>query len=84
MIICGGDLTDAYSIDFIGTGVNIMIQEIVLDGSYMRLALLVTAPLLFCVSIVRTLSVQRELQLMAIGTVLRSPDHWQFIHDVRP
>lgn len=37
---------------YIGSGVNMLLTEIVLDGDYTRLALLVTAPFLFCVSIV--------------------------------
>ena len=36
-----------------GSGTSTMIQEIVLDGSYIRLALLVTLPFLYCISLVR-------------------------------
>lgn len=39
-------------IDYLGSGVDTMIQEIVLDGSYVRLALLVTLPFLYCISLV--------------------------------
>ena len=39
--------------DFVGSGVSILIVESVLDGSFIRFALLVTAPLLYCISIVR-------------------------------
>lgn len=45
--------TDKYLCpDFIGSGVNTIIQEIVLDGSFTRLALLATTPIFFCVSLV--------------------------------
>lgn len=37
---------------FIGSGVNIMLQEFVLDPTYNRFGLLITAPFLMCVSIV--------------------------------
>lgn len=45
-------LSDAGFPDYMGSGTNIMIQEIVLDGSYVRLALLVTLPFLYCISLV--------------------------------
>ncbi|KAF9808119.1 hypothetical protein IEO21_07973 [Rhodonia placenta] len=38
----------ALSVFFIASGVSIMIQESVLDGTYTRFALLATAPFLFC------------------------------------
>ena len=37
---------------FIGSGINIMLQEFVLDPTYNRFGLLATAPFLVCVSIV--------------------------------
>ena len=37
---------------FIGSGVNILLQEFVLDPTYNRFGLLITAPFLICVSIV--------------------------------
>lgn len=39
-------------VDYLGSGVDTMIREIVLDGSYVRLALLVTLPFLYCISLV--------------------------------
>ena len=38
---------------FIGNGVNILLEEIQLDGNFIRLALCALLPLFFCVSIVR-------------------------------
>ncbi|KAI0707462.1 glycosyl transferase family group 2-domain-containing protein [Cerioporus squamosus] len=41
----------AMSLFFIGSGVSVLIEEALLDGSYTRFALLVTTPFLFCVSL---------------------------------
>ncbi|KZT65726.1 hypothetical protein DAEQUDRAFT_731159 [Daedalea quercina L-15889] len=46
-----GGLAAALSIFFIASGINIMIQESVLDETYIRFALCVTTPFLFCVSL---------------------------------
>lgn len=37
---------------FIGSGINIMLQEFTLDPTYNRFGLLITVPFLVCVSIV--------------------------------
>lgn len=37
---------------FIGSGVSVLLAEWVLDSNYVRFALLVTSPFLFCVSLV--------------------------------
>jgi len=42
---------------FVGTGLNILLQEYVLDGSYIRFTLLCAAPLLLCVSLASPFSV---------------------------
>ena len=41
---------------FIGSGINIILQEFAVDPTYNRFGLLVTAPFLMCVSIVSDLS----------------------------
>ncbi|KAI0809128.1 glycosyl transferase family group 2-domain-containing protein [Irpex lacteus] len=46
-----GGLTMAMALFFVGSGVATLITEIVLDGNYMRLCLLITTPFLFCVSL---------------------------------
>ncbi|GJE95303.1 glycosyl transferase family group 2-domain-containing protein [Phanerochaete sordida] len=46
---CG--IAVALAIYFVGSGISILIVESVLDGSFIRFALLVTAPLLYCISI---------------------------------
>ena len=44
---------DQAYIVFIGNGVNILLEEIRLDGNFVRLALCVLLPLFFAVSLVR-------------------------------
>ncbi|TFY58029.1 hypothetical protein EVJ58_g6671 [Rhodofomes roseus] len=46
-----GGLAAALSIFFIASGINTMIEESVLDDTYVRWALCVTIPFLFCVSL---------------------------------
>jgi hypothetical protein len=43
------------SLDFIGSGINILLQEWRLTNDYKRFALMATAPFLFCVSLVCTM-----------------------------
>ena len=50
---CVRDVGSSALVDFVGSGVSVMIVETVLDGSFTRFSLLVTAPLLFCISLVR-------------------------------
>ncbi|KAI0764189.1 glycosyl transferase family group 2-domain-containing protein [Trametes elegans] len=49
---------------FIGSGVSVLIEEILLDGDYTRLALLVTTPFLFCVSLFFALQIIANLSFM--------------------
>lgn len=46
-------LTNVLRAVFIGNGVNILLQEVELDGNYIRFALCSVIPLFFCVSLVR-------------------------------
>ena len=39
-----------FGLVFVGRGVNLLLQEFQLDGSYMRFVLCATLPLSFCVS----------------------------------
>ena len=39
-------------VDFVGSGTSILIVESTLDETFTRFALLVTAPMLFCISLV--------------------------------
>ena len=41
-----------HSADFVAAGVNVLVKEWVLDGSFIRFAFAAWSPLLFCVSLV--------------------------------
>ncbi|TCD67730.1 hypothetical protein EIP91_012031 [Steccherinum ochraceum] len=68
---------------FIGTGVNTMIQEIVLDGNYIRLALLVTTPFLFCISIFFAAQIVGNLS-MIIGPVAQYHENSKYYSAIAP
>ncbi|THH31668.1 hypothetical protein EUX98_g2509 [Antrodiella citrinella] len=78
-----GGLACAMSIFFVGTGVNTMIQEIVLDGNFVRLALLVTSPFLFCVSLFFSAQVIGNLS-MIIGPVAQYHENSKYYSAIRP
>ncbi len=40
---------------FIGNGISILLEEVRLDGNFIRFALCAVCPLFFCVSLVRPL-----------------------------
>ncbi|EJD40776.1 hypothetical protein AURDEDRAFT_115793 [Auricularia subglabra TFB-10046 SS5] len=46
-----GGLATGLTIFFIGCGVNVLLQEAMLDGTYIRFALLLVTPLVFCVAL---------------------------------
>ena len=49
-----------YPPDFVASGIATLLGEFRLTGTYMRFVLLVTAPLLFCVSLVSSYSTLRD------------------------
>lgn len=49
---------------FVGTGASILIEESVLDETYSRFGLLVTAPFLFCISLFFCLQMFGSLTMM--------------------
>ncbi|KAJ3534694.1 hypothetical protein NM688_g7097 [Phlebia brevispora] len=63
-----GGLATALSIFFIGSGIATLVEEAVLDGTYLRFALLVTAPFLFCVSLFFSMQIIANVS-MIIGPV---------------
>ncbi|OCH85863.1 hypothetical protein OBBRIDRAFT_739097 [Obba rivulosa] len=56
------------SLYFVSTGIDTLIQESALDGSYVRWALCVTIPVLFCVSLFFSLQIVGNLA-MVLGPV---------------
>ncbi|KAF9782477.1 glycosyl transferase family group 2-domain-containing protein [Thelephora terrestris] len=73
----------ALSIFFIGSGVNIMLQEFVLDPTYNRFGLLITAPFLMCVSIFFCLQVVANLSYF-IGPVAQFHQNSTYYSAVKP
>ncbi|KAH9850478.1 glycosyl transferase family group 2-domain-containing protein [Lenzites betulinus] len=73
----------ALAIFFIGSGVSIMIQEILLDGNYTRLALLVTTPFLFCVSLFFALQIICNVSFV-LGPVAQYHENSKYYSAVRP
>ena len=61
---------------FIGSGINIVLQEFVLDPTYNRFGLLITVPFLVCVSIVSGL-LRAFIFLFSFQSVLLPPSHCQ-------
>ncbi|KAH7886770.1 glycosyl transferase family group 2-domain-containing protein [Phlebopus sp. FC_14] len=76
-------LGTALSIFFIGSGVSMLLQESLLDGDWTRFALLVTAPLSFCVSIFFSLQIIGNIG-MIIGPVSQYYENSRYYSAVRP
>ncbi|KAI8976424.1 glycosyl transferase family group 2-domain-containing protein [Trametes punicea] len=73
----------AMSIFFIASGVAIMVQEILLDGDYTRLALLASAPFLFCVSLFFALQIIANVSYV-VGPVAQYHQNSKYYSAVRP
>ncbi|KAF8634047.1 hypothetical protein AX17_004311 [Amanita inopinata Kibby_2008] len=58
---------------FVGNGIRTLIQEWSLDGQFMRFALCLTVPMLYCVSLFFTLQIVQNVT-MAIGPIAHY--HW--------
>jgi len=78
-----GGLAAALSLFFIGSGVSIVIQEIVLDSWYPRLALLVTTPFLFCVSLFFSAQIIGNVS-MIIGPVSQYHQNSKYYSAIAP
>ncbi|KAI0827193.1 glycosyl transferase family group 2-domain-containing protein [Trametes gibbosa] len=61
-------LAAGLSIFFIGNGVNILLQEVELDGNYIRFALCAVIPLFFCVSLFFSMQIIQNVS-MCIGPI---------------
>ncbi|CDO70154.1 hypothetical protein BN946_scf185009.g5 [Trametes cinnabarina] len=73
----------AMSIFFIGSGVSILIQEVLLDGDFTRLALLITAPFLLCVSLFFALQIIANVSFV-LGPVAQYHENSKYYSAVRP
>ncbi|KAL7277979.1 hypothetical protein ACG7TL_007932 [Trametes sanguinea] len=73
----------AMSLFFIGSGVAVLVQEVVLDGDFTRLALLVTTPFLFCVSLFFALQIIANVSFV-LGPVAQYHQNSKYYSAVRP
>ncbi|KAI6133008.1 glycosyl transferase family group 2-domain-containing protein [Pisolithus croceorrhizus] len=73
----------ALSIYFVGSGISMLLQESLLDGSWIRFALLVTAPFNFCVSLFFSMQIINNLG-MIFGPVAQYHENSRFYSAVRP
>ncbi|KAL4076632.1 glycosyl transferase family group 2-domain-containing protein [Scleroderma yunnanense] len=73
----------ALSIYFIGSGATMLLQESLLDGRWIRFALLVTAPLSFCVSLFFSMQIVGNLG-MIFGPVAQYHENSRYYSAVKP
>ncbi|KAI0315682.1 glycosyl transferase family group 2-domain-containing protein [Amylostereum chailletii] len=78
-----GGLGAALSIFFVGSGVNVLLQEWRLDHEYQRFALLVTTPFLFCVSLFFALQVITNISYV-LGPVAQFHENSKYYSAVKP
>ncbi|KZT03077.1 uncharacterized protein LAESUDRAFT_660491 [Laetiporus sulphureus 93-53] len=78
-----GGFAAALSIFFIASGIDTLIQESVLDGTYTRFALLVTTPFLFCVSLFFSLQIVTNVSYL-LGPVAQYHENSRYYSAVPP
>ncbi|KAG0701465.1 glycosyl transferase family group 2-domain-containing protein [Suillus ampliporus] len=71
------------SLFFIGTGASMLLQESMLDDQWIRFALLVTAPLSFCVSLFFSLQIVGNIG-MIIGPVAQYYENSRYYSAIKP
>ncbi|EIW55944.1 uncharacterized protein TRAVEDRAFT_171869 [Trametes versicolor FP-101664 SS1] len=76
-------LAAGLSIFFIGNGVNILLQEVELDGNYIRFALCSVIPLFFCVSLFFSLQIIQNVS-MCIGPIAQFHENSKYYSAVKP
>ncbi|KAI0033593.1 glycosyl transferase family group 2-domain-containing protein [Vararia minispora EC-137] len=82
-----GGLGAALSIFFIGSGLSTLLQEWRLDHDYTRFALMVTAPFLFCVSLVLPITFRAPWCLIlssSLGPVAQYHENSKYYSAVKP
>ncbi|KAI0763980.1 glycosyl transferase family group 2-domain-containing protein [Trametes elegans] len=76
-------LAAGLSIFFIGNGVNILLQEVQLDGNYIRFALCAVIPFFFCVSLFFSLQIMQNVS-MCIGPIAQFHQNSKYYSAVKP
>ncbi|KAH9946763.1 glycosyl transferase family group 2-domain-containing protein [Amylocystis lapponica] len=78
-----GGFGAAMSIFFIASGIAVLLEEFVLDGSYTRFALVVTTPFLFCVSLFFALQIVTNLSYI-LGPVAQYHENSKYYSAIAP
>ncbi|KII90397.1 hypothetical protein PLICRDRAFT_52136 [Plicaturopsis crispa FD-325 SS-3] len=78
-----GGFGAALAVFFIGSGINVLLQESKLDGSFTRLALIATTPFLFCVSLFFALQVVTNVSYV-LGPVAQYHENSRYYSAVKP
>ncbi|OBZ77183.1 Glucans biosynthesis glucosyltransferase H [Grifola frondosa] len=76
-------LAAGLSIFFIGNGVEILLEEFQLDGTFIRFALVAVLPLLFCVSLFFSLQIVQNLS-MCIGPIAQYHQNSKYYSAQKP
>ncbi|KAI0074901.1 hypothetical protein K474DRAFT_1647395 [Panus rudis PR-1116 ss-1] len=76
-------LAAALSIFFVGSGVKTLLEEVVLDGNWVRFALLVTTPFFFCISLFFSLQLVGNVA-MIIGPVAQYHENSKYYSAIKP
>ncbi|KAJ7829002.1 glycosyl transferase family group 2-domain-containing protein [Mycena olivaceomarginata] len=80
---CGAGLAGSRLPDFVLSGVSVLLKEYALDGDLTRFALMVTLPVIFCVSIFFCLQLVGNISLI-IGPVAQYHENSAFYSAVKP
>ncbi|KAI0074905.1 hypothetical protein K474DRAFT_1709473 [Panus rudis PR-1116 ss-1] len=78
-----GGIAAGLSLYYMGSGIGSIVEEIVLDGSFVRLALLVTLPFLYCISLFFSLQIVGNVS-MVIGPVSQYHENSKYYSAVAP
>jgi hypothetical protein len=76
-------LAVALSLFFIGSGASLLLQESMLDGHWMRFALLAASPFLFCIALFFALQIVGQLTCM-FGPVAHYHENSKYYSAVKP
>ncbi|KAI0764841.1 glycosyl transferase family group 2-domain-containing protein [Fomes fomentarius] len=76
-------LAAGLSVFFIGNGISILLEEVRLDGNFIRFALCAVCPLFFCVSLFFTLQIVQNVS-MCIGPIAQYHRNSKYYSAVKP
>ncbi|OSD07696.1 hypothetical protein PYCCODRAFT_1357854 [Trametes coccinea BRFM310] len=76
-------LAAGLSLFFIGNGINVLLQEVELDGNYVRFALCALVPFFFCVSLFFSIQIIQNVS-MCIGPIAQYHQNSKYYSAVKP